>query len=57
MTVAAKQAVAIAPGHVLVVPAVPATGPTPPAARVAQDAPGQAGEPPSLSPDRHDTPF
>jgi hypothetical protein len=46
MTVAAKQAAAIEPGHVLVVPAAPA-GTAGPA----------ASESPPVSPDRHDTPF
>ena len=51
MTVAAKQAAAIAPGHVLVLPA--AAPPSPPG----QTAPSGSDADPEVSPARHDTPF
>jgi len=52
MTVAAKQAAAIEPGHVLVLPAAPAVGPGSSSAT-----PPLAEEGPPVSPQRHDTPF
>jgi hypothetical protein len=51
MTVAAKQAAAIAPGHVLVLPAAAAAAP-----RQAAPPTGNAEDPP-VSPGRHDTPI
>jgi len=51
MTVAARQAAAIAPGHVLVLPAA-----APPSPGQAAAPPGDA-EDPAVSPARHDTPI
>ena len=51
MTVAAKRAAAISPGHVLVLPASPAQRPE----QVPE--PLQAADDPPVSPQRHDTPI
>jgi hypothetical protein len=50
MTVAARQAAAITPGHVLALPATPASPPPAPVRSTGAD------DPP-VSPQRHDTPI
>jgi len=51
MTVAAKQAAAIVPGHVLVLPATAAPPPAP------AETPPDSMKPHAVSPGRHDTPI
>jgi len=54
MTVAARQAATIPPGHVLVLDAAPPKAPEPPAVAAT---PPVAGESPPVSPDRHVPPI